>query len=375
MRPLRIGVNALYLIPGGVGGTEIYLHELLRAISEIDARNQYFVFTNRETGPALVPQRPNFHQMPQRMRGAIRPDRIVWEQTMLPLAATRLSLDVLFNPGFTAPVYCPCPSVTVFHDLQHKRHPEHFRWFELPFWRVTLFAAAHVSTLILASSAATRDDILRYYRLPAAKVRVTPLGVDQAFFGLARAPEKLLLTVSTLHPHKGLEALLHAFARFHREQPGFRLAIAGLRGFHSDTLERLRQDLSLTGAVDFTGWIPREQLYDLYRRACAFLYPSTFEGFGMPVVEAMAAGIPTACSNIEPLAGIAGAAALQFPPLNVEALYNVMVRLTSDQPLRARLAVAGPLRAAAFSWAATARGTLDAIQDTACPACKESRAI
>jgi len=369
MRPLRIGVNALYLIPGGVGGTEIYLRELLRALAEVDARNQYFVFTNRETGPDLVPQQPNFQEMPQRVRARFRPARIVWEQTVLPLAAVRLGLDALLNPGFTAPVYCPCAAVTVFHDMQHKRHPEHFRWFDLPFWRALLFASAHGATLLLADSEATRADVLRYYRLPAGKVRVVRLGVDPVFFGLRRAPEKLLLTVSTLHPHKGLEALLRAFAQFHRALPGFRLTIAGLRGFHAAALERLREDLGLSRAVEFTGWIPRAQLYDLYARAWAFLYPSMFEGFGMPVVEALAAGIPTGCSNIEPLCAVAGEAALRFEPGNVEDLYSAMVRLAADEPLRARLAMEGPQRAAAFSWTATARATLDAIED----ACKESR--
>jgi glycosyltransferase involved in cell wall biosynthesis len=361
MPPLRIGVNALYLIPGGVGGTEIYLRELLRALAEIDARNQYFVFTNRETGPDLVPAQPNFHAMPQRVRARFRPARIIWEQTALPLAATRLGLDALLNPGFTAPVYCPCASVTVFHDMQHKRHPEHFRWFDLPFWRALLFASAHRATLLLADSEATRADVLRYYRLPAERVRVVRLGVDRAFFGLRRAPEKLLLTVSTLHPHKGLDALLRAFAQFRRAHPDFRLAIAGLRGFHAQALEKLRADLGLAGAVDFTGWIARAQLYDLYARAWAFLYPSTFEGFGMPVLEALAAGIPTGCSNIEPLSAIAGDAALQFEPGNGEAICRAMTCLVADEPLRARLATAGPLRAAAFSWTATARATLDAI--------------
>jgi len=366
MPPLRIGVNALYLIPGGVGGTEIYLRELLRALAEIDAeidaRNQYFIFTNRETGPDLVPAQPNFHAMPQRVHARFRPARILWEQTALPLAVARLGLDVLLNPGFTAPVYCPCPTVTVFHDMQHKRHPEHFRWFDLPFWRALLFASAHRATLLLADSEATRADVLRYYRLPAAKVRVVRLGVDAVFFGLRRAPEKLLLTVSTLHPHKGLDALLQAFAQFRRAQPDFRLAIAGLRGFHAEALEKLRADLGLTSAVDFTGWIPRAQLYDLYARAWAFLYPSTFEGFGMPVVEALAAGIPTGCSNIEPLSAIAGEAALQFEPDNVESIYNAIVRLVSDDTLRTRLATEGPVRAAAFSWTATARATLAAIE-------------
>lgn len=370
MRPLRIGVNALYLVPGGVGGTEIYLRELLRALAEIDRRNQYFVFTNRETGPDLVPSQPNFHGMAQRVRARWRPARLVWEQTVLPLAAARLGLDALFNPGFTAPLWRPCAAVTVFHDMQHKRHPEHFRWFDLPFWRVLLFASAHTATLLLADSESTRADVLRYYRLPAAKVRVVQLGVDPVFFGLRRAPEKLLLAVSTLHPHKGMDALLAAFAQFRRAQPGFRLVVAGMRGFHAEALERLREDLGLAGAVEFTGWIPRGQIYDLYARAWAFLYPSTFEGFGMPVLEAMAAGIPTGCSNIEPLSGMAGEAALQFEPRNVEAICSAMGRLVEDTALRARLAAEGPRRAAEFSWTAAARATLDAIADAAC---KESR--
>jgi glycosyltransferase involved in cell wall biosynthesis len=367
MRPLRIGVNALYLIPGGVGGTEIYLRQLLGALAEIDARNQYFIFTNGETGADLPPPQPNFHGVPLRVRARFRPARIIWEQTVLPLAVARLDLDVLLNPGFTAPVYCGCAAVNVFHDMQHKRHPEHFRWFDLPFWRALLFASAHTATLLLADSEETCADVLRYYRLPPERVRLVRLGVDPVFFGLRRAPEQLLLTVSTLHPHKGLDTLLAAFAQFRRTKPGFRLVVAGLRGFHAEALEKLRADLGLTDAVEFTGWIPREQLYDLYERAWAFLYPSTFEGFGMPVVEALAAGIPTGCSNLAPLQDIAGDAALLFEPGNVEQLCSAMWRLVGDDTLRTRLAVDGPARAAAFSWIATARATLDAIVTATAP--------
>src|SRR5580658_3729577 len=129
MRLLRIGVNALYLIPGGVGGTEIYLRGLLAALAEIDPVNRYFLFTNRETGRDLTPARENFTEVPQPIRASARPVRILWEQIALPLAAARLQLDVLFNPGFTAPLFAGCPQVTLFHDLQHIRHPEYFRWF------------------------------------------------------------------------------------------------------------------------------------------------------------------------------------------------------------------------------------------------------
>lgn len=367
MRPLRIGVNALYLIPGGVGGTEIYLRNLLGALAEIDSTNEYVLFTNRETGCDLAPGPANFRIAGQPVRASFRPARILWEQIVLPLAIARHHIDVLLNPGFTAPILCGCPQVTVFHDLQHKRHPEHFRWLDLQFWRFLLFWSAHVSPALIADSAATRADLLRFYRLPDDKIRVIPLGVDPKFFEIAtsRRPEPMLLSVSTLHPHKNLDRLLRAFAVFRRTRPEFRLVIAGLRGFDTAKLEGLRQELGLSDAVEFTGWIPRGDLYALYARAFAFLYPSTFEGFGLPVLEALAAGVPTACSNIEPLASTAGDAALQFDPEDEKAVLEAMMQLVSDDRLRAQLVAAGPARAAHFSWKTTARLTLEVLAEAA----------
>ena len=104
----RIGVNALYLIPGGVGGTEIYLREVLKALAACDQTNQYFVFTNMETGADLVPQQANFQHRPQAVHARFRPGRILWEQAILPLEASRFHLDVMFNPGFTAPLAAMC---------------------------------------------------------------------------------------------------------------------------------------------------------------------------------------------------------------------------------------------------------------------------
>jgi glycosyltransferase involved in cell wall biosynthesis len=201
---VRIGVNALYMIPGAVGGTEIYLRSLLAALAEIDPLNEYVIFTNRETAPDLAPKQLNFSIAPQAVRAVSRPSRLLWEQAALPLAPRRMALDVMFNPGFTAPFFCPCPQVTVFHDLQHKRHPEFFRWFDLPFWQFFLYWSAQVSSLILADSNASAADLKTFYRLPPSKIRTVPLGVDPAFFPVAarRAPERFLLAVSTLHPHR-----------------------------------------------------------------------------------------------------------------------------------------------------------------------------
>jgi glycosyltransferase involved in cell wall biosynthesis len=365
--PLRIGINALYLIPGGVGGTEIYLRSLLAALSEIDTVNRYFVFTNRETGPELTPARSNFTALPQPIRASSRPARILWEQIALPITAARLNLDVMLNPGFTAPIFAGCPQVTVFHDLQHVRHPEYFRWFDLPFWRLLLFGSAHVSRLLLADSAATARDLRQHYRLSENKVRVALLAGDTVFFELAkrRHPERFLLAVSTLHPHKNLDGLLRAFAEFHRQHPDFRLTVCGLHGFFTGPLHDLRESLGLRDAVDFPGWIPREKLHDLYSRAWAFIYPSLFEGFGIPPLEAMAAGVPTACSDIDPIAANVGDAALRFNPRDPAAMADALGRIAFDQVLRQRLAEVGPRRAAEFSWRKTAEATLEALRDCA----------
>src|ERR1700722_1243369 len=356
---IRIGVNALYLIPGGVGGTEIYLRNLLRALAEVDTVNQYVVFTNRETGADLVPDRPNFVQARQSVTAAFRPARILWEQLVLPFTIRKHRIGVLFNPGFTAPLVCPCPMVTVFHDLQHQRHPEYFRWFDLPFWNFLLWAAAHRSRRLIAVSEATAADLKRYYGVPASRIRVVLHGVGEEFFALDRTrTEAFILCVSTLHPHKNLERLIRAYARRKRE---WRLVIAGMRGFFAHELDALIAELKLEDSVQLTGWIPREELLVLYARARAFIYPSTFEGFGMPVLEAMAAGIPVACSNIPPLVEGAGETAVFFNPLDEQAISESLDRIADDADLRAKLEQAGPERARTFTWERAARQTLAAL--------------
>jgi glycosyltransferase involved in cell wall biosynthesis len=343
---IRIGVNALYLIPGGVGGTEIYLRNLLAALAGIDSVNQYVVFTNRETGADLVPARPNFTCEQQAVRASFRPARILWEQLALPLAARRCRLNVLFNPGFTGPAFCGCPMVTVFHDLQHKRRPEHFRWFDLPFWRLLLWASARRSRALIADSGATAGDLEHYYHRSAPVIH---LGVEPQFFeiGKRRQPKDYLLCVSTTHPHKNLERLLRVHAQM-KAAP--RLVLTGVRGFAAKSIEGLAGP-----RVQIKGWIAREELYELFRGALGFIYPSTFEGFGLPVLEAMAAAVPVACSDIPPLREIAGPTVQYFDPLSDSAIQDALGKLASGEIP----AAAAQLRAAEFTWEKTARATLD----------------
>lgn len=173
-----------------------------------------------------------------------------------------------------------------------------------------------------------------------------------------------ILCVSTLHPHKNIDRLVRAFRRIHADRPDFRLIIAGMHGFQTNAIEQTIIECGMGAHVHITGWIPRDELLWLYRRAYAFVYPSTFEGFGMPVLEALACGIPGAVSNIEPIRSIAGSAALTFDPIREDDIGDALLRLLSDEELRHRLAVAGPLRAANFSWR-TAAGQTQRVLEAA----------
>ena len=347
---MKIGVNALYLIPGGVGGTEVYLRNLLVALSRIEHSHEIVSFTNEETSLAPLPG----NSIRLNVRASNRPARIVAEQLKLPIACSRHGIDVLLNPGFTAPLLAPCPTVTVFHDLQHKRHPEHFRWWDLPFWRVLLFQSAVSSRRLIAVSHNTKRDLLRYYPLSESSIDVIHHGVDPSFFSIPRTPENILLCVSTLHPHKNVERLVRVFGTLHSRHPELRLVLAGIRGFATEQIEQAITATGTDGSVEITGWLELEALRSLYSRARIFVYPSSFEGFGMPVLEAMAAGIPTVCSDIPPLREVAGGTAVMFDPSDDASLLTALERVIAAPPDTAP-AVA---RAREFTWESCARATL-----------------
>jgi alpha-1,3-rhamnosyl/mannosyltransferase len=186
--------------------------------------------------------------------------------------------------------------------------------------------------------------------------------VEPGFFSLDRSqPGRHLLCVSTLHPHKNLERLIRVFASKRRD---FRLVLAGMRGFQTQAIQAAVAEYGVPDSVELTGWIPRDALYRLYASAGAFVYPSTFEGFGMPVLEALAAGIPVACADIPPLREVAGDAALFFDPLDDVAMTAAVEQIMTDEPLRERLSAAGPERARGFTWERAARQTLEVLLKT-----------
>lgn len=370
MPGLRIGVNALYLLPGGVGGTEIYLRNLLASWQQMDLDHQFILYTNQETGAGLAGDHPRFETRVQALSAANRPARLIWEQSRLPIAVSRDRIDVLFNPGFTSPLLTPARTVTVFHDLQHKRHPEYFRWFDLPFWRLFLHQSAHASTHLLADSQATKTDLHRYYRLPDQRVTVVPLGVGEEFFAIGQrrsgvsTSDPYFLCPSTSHPHKNLPRLVRAFTRFAQHHANWRLTITGVRGFAHADLEATIKDSSVRDRIEWTGWLPRNELLRRYEEASVLVYPSTFEGFGLPVLEGLASALPTICSRIPVLEEIGGDSVRYFDPSSDDDLVSALTEVAENPSLRERLASDGPAHASQFRWERCAKETLKVLVGT-----------
>ncbi len=375
----RIGVNALYLIPGGVGGTEIYLRNLLGALAKIDTRNEYFIFTNKETGADISPQAPNFQTVVSPVPGQIRPARLLWEQVGLPLQTVTRRIDVLFCPGFSSPLFCRGGKATVIHDLQHKRHPGNFGLFERMAWEAMVWISVRYSDRLVTVSENARRDLLEIYDAPSSRVRLIRHGVEEEFFGLkqnAAYPASLLrdagvpscrylLAVSTVHLHKNWTRLLEAFQRLVQLGRPEHLVILGLRGKASQDVEKQIRDRGLSAWVHVVGWQPRKVVLGLYKFAEALVFPSMFEGFGMPVAEALAAGVPVVCSDIPPLREIADGAALFFDAASTGDLVEQLQQVLNNAERRERLVARGRELASRLSWARAAEETLAVLLEAA----------
>jgi glycosyltransferase involved in cell wall biosynthesis len=290
------------------------------------------------------------------------------EQLVLPRLAGRHGVDLVHSLGSTAPVRGPFRRVVTVHDLIYRIVPEaHFGLRALGM-RVLVPAAVRRSDRVIAVSRNTRDDLVRLLGVPAGRIDVVPSGVGTTARA-APAPEAELrsrhaladrpvaLAVSAKRPHKNLRRLLDALAFL---PPAGRpvLFLVGYPTEHEEDLRRHAVELGLAGDVRFPGWVDPAELEGLYALASCFVFPSLYEGFGLPVLEAMARGVPVACADRASLPEIAGDAALLFDPEDPAAIAAAMQRLLADRPLADRLRAAGREQAARFSWRAAAEGTL-----------------
>ncbi len=368
---MRIGINALYLIPGRVGGSEIYLRQLISALARIDRENEYIVFTNRENR-GTFDLGDNFREHHCPVKALIRPHRIAWEQMVLPYRARQQGIDVLHSPGFVAPLFCPCPSVVTILDLIYLEFPETFPFLARQWMKFLVKHSAHRAQALIALSEYSRDEILWALDLPFWKVNSVYMGGGE-MISTPPPPEEravilrehgitspYILTVAAAHPHKNIARLLEAFYHFRDEMKQYRLVIVGVQhNRYSQHLKEVVERLALNDHVTFTGWIPGRVKEAIFADAAMMVFPSLLEGFGLPVLEGMRSGLPVACSDLPSLAEVAGEAAYLFDPYSVEGISRALKACVSNDHLRAELIEKGRSHAAGFTWEKTARNTLE----------------
>jgi glycosyltransferase involved in cell wall biosynthesis len=358
---VHVALNAVHLVPGETGGFEIYARRLIPALAETDPDLRLTVVVSREAAETLRRERWRADLAGLHVDARSRVRAVLAEQLGLPRLLRRLRPDLVHNLMSTAPVWSPMPQVTTIHDLIHRTNPETHAGLRAWGLRRLVPLAARRSKRILAVSQSTADDVVRVLGVPRDRVDVAPNGpgsppgraagereVRQSLH-LGDAP--IVLAVSAKRPHKNLERLVDAMGSIDAVLviPGYPTAFEGELATLAEGSE---------ANVRITGWLDGPRLEGLYRSAACFVFPSLAEGFGMPVLEAMARGVPVACSNIPPLREVAGEAAVFFEPTDTQAIRAAIAEVLDDVSLRERLRSAGLAQAGKFSWAKSAEATL-----------------
>ncbi len=363
---MTIGIDARSLI-GKRAGVGRYLYNLLKGLSAIDKENQYVLYFHEEVKERVV-DRPNFNQ--RIIYLPILQNYFTWTHFRLPPELLAHRTDIFHFPFYTMPLLVSCPSVVTIYDITFHLHPE---WFSLkgkvaqtPFCRL---AARHVDRIITCSET-SKNDIQRAYSVPDDKIEVVYPAAGPEFAVMSRREargligakygikDKFFLYVGTIHIRRNIERLVRAFKLFLAKRPDHRLVLVGKVEWPYLDVKGLIEGLGLSGRVMHLGYVDDNVLPLIYNAAEVFLYPSLYEGFGLPVLEAMACGTPVIASRNSALRELFSDSALLIDPHSVEAMGDAMTLLSEDRGLREELVSKGLEKVKRFSWEEAAEKTL-----------------
>jgi glycosyltransferase involved in cell wall biosynthesis len=342
---VRVGLSLLTLSPGESGGSETYARELIRALGRVGT-HEYTVLVPAKAKdaadglPAVEVKAP-----PVAQRGPLRIAAMALAARRSRAVTTHVAeFDVLHYPLTVPSPGTQAPTVVTLHDTQHRDLPEFFGPARKSFRRIAYDRAARSAAAVVVTSEFVRERAVELLELDSSRVHVVPHAIDHSVFRLGdEEPEPIVLYPAQPWPHKNHTRLFEAFAGLRETRPQLRLVLTG------GALDRLEP---LPEGVENLGLVPAEHLASLYRRAACLVFPSLYEGFGLPVLEAMACGCPVAASNAGAIPEIAGDAAVLFDPTDVEAMAAAMLEADSR---RGELRERGLARAAGYTWDESAR--------------------
>ncbi len=369
---MKIGIDCTSLPPNPVGAGN-YIIQLVRAVTAFPSQHEFVIFA-QQRGRALIGELPG-----DRVQWALSTDmppalRLLWEQVRLPRAASSAGIDLLHSLHYTRPRFLSCASVVTFHDMTFFLYPElHTRSKRIFFpWAIRM--SARRSEAIISDSESTRRDAIRILGIPPEKIVAVPLGISEEFKPIAdtrlldsirkkyHLPERFILFVGLIEPRKNLPLLLRAYARLVEREDPPPLVLAGRLGWDSGPFFQLIEDLKLKQNIHLPGYIPAVDLPVLYNLAQIFVYPSSYEGFGFPPLEAMACGTPVITTAVSAMLDNVGDAGLLVPPQDEEALVSALHELLENPGLREQFSSAGIRRAGEFTWQRTAEETIQVYE-------------
>ncbi len=350
---------------------EVAARELIPALIDAAPRGTRFTaFVNREA--AAAKDGPWGELLPAVTVPVHARNRVQWvtgEQLLLPRLAARAGVDLVHSLASTAPARGRFRRVVTVHDLIYARFPEAHAGIRDMGMRVLVPLGVRRSDRVIVDSQSTRDDLVELLGTPPERIDVVPLGIGalkrsellaehELRERLRLGERRVVLSLSAKRPHKNLMALIGAMARIPAERRPV-LVLPGYPTAHEAGLREGARGHGVEGDMRFLGWLSGEELEGLWQIAEAFVYPSLYEGFGLPVLEAMARGVPVACSSASSLPEVAGEAALMFDPHDETAIAVAIERLLTDEAEVERLRARGLERAREFTWERTARLTLE----------------
>jgi glycosyltransferase involved in cell wall biosynthesis len=358
---VRIGIDARKLHDFGIG---TFIRNLLRQLARLDSQTEFVILCRPEDRDALAVIGENFRPVAETSG-----NYSISEQLMIPWALKREGVTLFHAPHYVLPPLVQCRSVVTIHDCIHLMFPQYLpnRW-SLAYARTSITLAARRSTRVLTVSESSKRDILRYVDIPPGKIDVIYNAYDERFRdepneeAVARVRERFqlqdqfVLYAGNVKPHKNLERLIEAFHLVRsRGLDHLKLVLIGDEISKYTALRRAVHRHQLHKYVRFLGFLPLDTLAVLYRLAGVFVFPSLYEGFGLPPLEAMASGTPVVTSNVSSLPEVAGDAAVLVDPYSASAIADGIYRVLTDDSLRLDLKRRGLERATQFSWESSVR--------------------